>query len=246
MTSNEVHVLADQTAVARAAGAAMSDVVAVAVRRRGRCSVALSGGSTPRALYRVLATEFQTAIPWAHVHLFWGDERFVSHTDRDSNYGMARTELLNHVPCPADHVHPIPTHLPAPSAAADAYEATLRGYFASGVPRFDLILLGIGADGHTASLFPQSPALAIEDRSVAATVAPDRSGSRITLTLPVLLAADTAFVLATGAPKAAAVARALAPGTVVADCPAAALRGARGAVLWWIDRAAAGELEGTE
>jgi 6-phosphogluconolactonase len=246
MRSHQVHVLADQTAVARAVAAAVADVVADAVQRHGRCAVALSGGTTPRALYRVLATEFRTVIPWAHVRLFWGDERFVSHTDRDSNYGMAKAELLDHVPVVAGHVAPIPTHLPSPSAAADAYAATLRGYFGDGVPRFDLVLLGIGADGHIASLFPQSPALTTPDRLVTATQAPGTGHSRITLTLPVFRAADTTFVVATGATKAHAVARALAPDTAIADCPAAALRDATGVVVWWTDRAAAGELEGAE
>ena len=246
MTSNNVHVFADLTALARAVAAALSDVVADAVGRRGRCTVALSGGSTPRALYRVLAAEFRTVIPWAHVHLFWGDDRFVPHTDRDSNYGMAKAELLDHVPAAASQVVPIPTHLPTPEAAADTYAATLRGYFGDGVPRFDLVLLGIGADGHIASLFPRSPVLTTRDRLVAAAVAPGSGNPRITLTLPIFLSAHSTFVVATGATKAHAVARALAPDTAIADCPAAALRDSTGSVVWWIDRAAAEAVEGTE
>ena len=223
--------------VARAVAAAMQDVVADVMARRGRCAIALSGGSTPRALYRELAANHRSTIRWDHVDVFWSDERFVPAADPQSNYGMAKAALLDHVPCPAANVHAIPTDLDTPEAAADAYGSILRAYFGDGMPRFDLLLLGIGADGHTASLFPHSPALEINDAPVAATRAPDNGGARITLTLPVLLAAHTTFVLATGANKAPAIARALAPETPIADCPAAALRQSAGTVTWWLDTA---------
>jgi 6-phosphogluconolactonase len=245
MEFNRVRVFADETALARAVAAAIRVVAPDAVARRGRCAVALSGGSTPRTLYRELAAHHRSTIPWAHVDVFWGDERFVPATDPQSNYRMAKAELLDHVPCPAANVHAISTDLETPEAAAGAYTSTLREYFGDGFPRFDLLLLGIGMDGHTASLFPRSPALEINDAPVTATRAPDNS-PRITLTMPVLLAAHTTFVLAAGAGKASAMARALAPETPIADCPAAALRQSAGTVTWWIDRRAAGGLEGTE
>jgi len=236
MEFHSVRVFPDETALSRAVAAALKDVVTGAVARRGRCAVALSGGSTPRALYRELAAHYRATIAWAQVDVFWGDERFVPADDQQSNYGMAKAALLDHVPCPAANVHAIPTDLETPEAAANAYASTLRAYFGDGVPRFDLLLLGIGTDGHTASLFPHSPALAIDDRPVAATRAPDGS-PRITLTMPVLLAAHTTFVLATGANKAPAIARALAPETPFADCPAAALRQSAGTVTWWLNTA---------
>jgi 6-phosphogluconolactonase len=237
MEFHSVRVFADETAVSRAAAAALKDVVTGAVARRGRCAIALSGGSTPRALYRELAANHRSTIRWEHVDVFWGDERFVPPLDPQSNYGMAKAALLDHVPCRSANVHAIPTDLETPEAAADAYASILRAYFGDGMPRFDLLLLGIGADGHTASLFPHSPALEINDAPVAATRAPDNGGARITLTLPVLLAAHTTFVLATGANKAPAIARALAPETPIADCPAAALRQSAGTVTWWLDTA---------
>jgi 6-phosphogluconolactonase len=236
MEFHSVRVFADETAVSRAAAAALKDVVTGAVARRGRCAIALSGGATPRALYRELAANHRSTIRWEHVDVFWGDERFVPPLDPQSNYRMAKAALLDHVPCRSANVHAIPTDLETPEAGADAYASVLRAYFGDGMPRFDLLLLGIGADGHTASLFPHSPALEINDAPVAATRAPDGS-PRITLTMPVLLAAHTTFVLATGANKAPAIARALAPETPIADCPAAALRQSAGTVTWWLDTA---------
>jgi len=220
----------------------MSSTIARAIERHRRCTLALSGGSTPRALFRRLASDFRTEIPWQNVHVFWGDERFVAETDPASNFGTAKTTLLDHVPCPAGNIHPIPTHLDTAAAAADAYAAELRAYFGEGWPRFNLILLGIGEDCHTASLFPHSPALSTHDRIVTAVQPVGASGdavARITLTMPVLLAADTVFVLAAGARKAPALARVLAAGTTADDCPASALCRSNGAVTWWADRAAA-------
>ena len=236
---NDVRVLADGDALAHAVAAAVSQVIAHAIERRGRCALALSGGSTPRALFRVLTAEFRSIIRWPKLDVFWGDERFVPAISPESNYGMAKAELLDRVPLPAGNVHPIPTHLTTSEAAADAYGQTLRTYFGAGLPRFDLMLLGIGEDCHTASLFPHSPALAESDRFVVATPAPDGASWRVSLTTAVLTAAETVFVLATGVKKAPAIRRALAPGTDIADCPAAALRQRTGTTIWWIDRAAA-------
>lgn len=240
---NDVRVLADADALAHAVATAIANVIAHAVERRRRCALALSGGSTPRTLYRVLAAEFRSVMPWQELDVFWGDERFVPATSPESNYGMAKAELLDRVPLPAGNVHPIPTHLTTSEAAADAYAQTLRAYFGAGLPRFDLMLLGIGEDCHTASLFPHSSALAESDRLVVATPAPDGNGWRVSLTTAVLIAAETVFVLATGAKKAPAIRRALAPGTDIAGCPAAALRHRTGTTIWWIDRAAASGIE---
>jgi 6-phosphogluconolactonase len=240
--SADVRVLPDEDALALSVASAMAESIGRAVAGRASCAIALSGGSTPRALYRLIASDYRDDIPWRHVHIFLADERFVPETDPRSNYGMAKATLLDHVPCPPDHIHPIPTHLATAPAAADAYDTELRAYFGGEWPRLDLILLGIGEDCHTASLFPGSPALAVRDRVVVATTRGNSTQdavARITLTMPVLTAAETVFVLAAGTRKAAALARALAASTNRHECPASALRQSGGTIIWWADRAAA-------
>ncbi|HXT70555.1 MAG TPA: 6-phosphogluconolactonase [Vicinamibacterales bacterium] len=241
-SSPDVRVFADEDALARAVASAASETIVQAVAAHGRCGVALSGGSTPRALYRVLASSFRDRIPWQQVQIFWGDERFVAATDPRNNYGMAKATLLDHVPCPSGNIHPIPTHLDTAAAAADAYDAELCAYFGDRWPRFDLILLGIGEDCHTASLFPHSSALAERDRRVVSTLPEDGTEgavARVTLTMPALWAARTVFVLVAGERKSRALRRALAPATKTDECPASALRRSNGTVVWWVDRAAA-------
>ena len=138
----DVRIFADVGELSIRAAEAVVGRINDAVRDTGRCSVALSGGSTPRTLYRLLASEFQEQIPWAQVHVFWGDERYVALDDPRSNYRMARETLLDHVPCPAANIHPMPTDFPTPDLAAREYERTLRSCFADEWPRFDLVLLG--------------------------------------------------------------------------------------------------------
>ena len=237
-----LRVFPDGGALAHACAAVVADAIVHAIDRRARCALALSGGSTPRALHRALAAEFRSLVPWQHVDVFWGDERFVPATSPDSNYGTARADLLDHVPIPAAHVHPIPTDAASPEDAAGAYAETLQGYFLHGRPRFDLMLLGIGEDCHTASLFPHSPAAIDHDRLVVATQAPD-TGWRVSLAPSVLTAADIVFVLATGVSKAAAIKHALSPDTDIDECPAAALRYREGPTVWWLDRDAASALD---
>jgi 6-phosphogluconolactonase len=210
-----------------------------AVGHRGRCSLLLSGGSTPRTSYGRLATRYRDRVPWASVHLFWGDERFVPHGDPRSNYRMAREALLDHVPCPTANVHPIPTGLPSADAAALRYEDTLRAHFPEGRPAFDVALLGLGHDSHTASIFPGSPALGDTDRWAVAVAAAAEPPVRITLTMPALMAAAHLFVLVSGEGKAAALRHALDPASDPMQYPAARLQSAAGRVVWWADRAAA-------
>lgn len=211
-----------------------------AVHSAGRCSLVLAGGSTPRPLYALLASRFREAIPWDRVHLFWGDERYVAHDHVKSNFRMAKEALLDRVPCPARNVHPMRTDLADPDAAAREYEATLGEFFAGGDPRFDVVLLGLGDDGHMASLFPGSPALDERERWVVAATAPVEPRRRLTLTLPVLARAMQTHFLVTGAGKARVVRRVLTGSADVHRHPAAAL--ARGAVpvTWWLDHDAAG------
>jgi 6-phosphogluconolactonase len=235
----DVRVCADVSDLASRVAEATAAIMTTRVRAVGRCSLALSGGTTPRSLYARWASVFADRIPWADVHVFWGDERFVPIEDRRSNYRTARETLLDLVPCPAANVHAMPTSLGTPEIAAAAYEATLRRYFNDDRPRFDLLLLGLGTDGHTASLFPRSPALDETARWVLPVTAPADPPSRLTLTLPVLNAASHVYVLAAGPDKAAAVARVLSGTADVHRCPAAGLLSHGEGLVWWLDREAA-------
>jgi 6-phosphogluconolactonase len=222
--------------------AAESAVVVIhnAVQERGTCSVALSGGNTPPAIYALLASRFREEIPWASVHVFWGDERYVPPDDSRSNYRMAKETLLDRVPCPAANIHPMPTHFPTVDAAARDYETTLRSYFSTTWPRFDLVFLGLGPDGHTASLFPGSPALDERSRWVLPVLDPPAPPMRLTLTLPVLSQSAHTYFLVSGSGKAKALHAAIAGTADPHVCPAGGVRPAAG-LLWWVDKDAAGD-----
>ena len=242
----DVRVCADARDLSERAAAATAAIIAEAVNRHGRCSLVLSGGGTPRALYELLASTYRDQIPWSAVHLFWGDERYVDPADAASNYRMAREALLDHVPLPDRNIHPMPTGLVSPDAAAREYERDVRADVGSQSPPFDLVLLGLGEEGHTASLFPHSTALEETQRWVVAVTVPAEPPTRLTLTLPAITAADRIFVLVSGRTKAAALARVLDSASAPRDYPAAALRSARGMVTWWIDREAANDSTGAD
>jgi 6-phosphogluconolactonase len=210
------------------------------VRRRGRCSLVLSGGSTPITLHRLLATSHRDRIPWSVVDVFWADERYVPHDDSQSNYRMARETLLDQVPCPSANVHPMPTHFPDPDDAAWDYQATLERYWKGGTPQLDLVLLGMGPDGHTASLFPGSSALDERIRLVMAATVPE-SPRRLTLTFPALARSAQIHFLVSGAEKAVALGQVVS-GADRASYPAAGVRSAGRSVVWWVDRDAASAL----
>jgi 6-phosphogluconolactonase len=226
--------------LSRGAAESAARLLSDAVRARGSASLALAGGATPEPAYRALAGDAGKEIDWARVHVFWGDERFVPHDDARSNYRMAREMLLDHVPCPAANVHPMPTHHANPESAAREYEAALRDFFGEGPPRFDLIHLGVGSDGHVASLFPGSPAVRETTRWVVPSDAPDGS-PRLTLTLPVLTEAARIHFIVTGAGKARAVHAVLAGSADGKDLPAAQVQAAGAHVTWWLDRDAAAQ-----
>ena len=205
----------------------------------GPAVVALSGGSTPKALFTLLATaEFAGRIPWARVHWCWGDERFVPPDDPSSNYRMAHEAMLSHVPVPPDHVHPIPTTGLSPAAAAAVYEQTLRELHGDGDlsrPLFEIVLLGLGTNGHFASLFPDTPSL--QEREAWVTeVTPAGEKTRITLTYPALESCRHAAFMVAGAEKREALAAVRAGQE---DLPAAQYRPA-GELHWFVDDAAAG------
>jgi 6-phosphogluconolactonase len=228
--------------VAREAAAEFARSAAAACAARGAFRVALAGGTTPCAAYEALAHPggpHASSIPWERVHVFFGDERQVPPDSEHSNCRMACDALLRHVPIPDAQVLRIRGENPDPERAAEEYEEILRSRFrlaGTETPRFDLVLLGMGADGHTASLFPGSRALEEQQRLAVATRAPVEPIGRISLTLPVFNAASSVIVLVTGSAKGAAFARVRGG----ADLPVARVRPVNGSVLWLADRAAAG------
>jgi 6-phosphogluconolactonase len=238
-----VRVLPDPPAMFRTAAAELSAAARAAVAQQGRFSLALPGGHTPRGLYALLAGDeaFRTAIPWARTHVFWGDERHVPPEDPDSNYRMAREVLLDRVPLPAANVHRVFAEERDAGRAAARYEQELRGFFGlegAALPRFDFVLLGLGPDGHTASLFPGTSALQEATRLVVATHVPALGTDRITLTLPVLNQAACVTFLVSGAEKAPVV-RAVLEQRRGTPLPAQRVR-PTGRLLWLLDAAAAG------
>ncbi|WP_457653866.1 6-phosphogluconolactonase [Rhodocaloribacter sp.] len=239
-----LRVFEDDAEMIRQAAAEVARLAARAAARRGRFSVALAGGHTPKPLYEALARDHRDAIPWDLVHVFWGDERFVPHDDPRSNFRMAREALLSRVPIPSDQIHPMPTEGLSPGEAARDYEKTLRRHFEGSWPRLDLALLGLGADGHTASLFPGAPALHERRRWVAEALAPDEPRQRLTLTFPVFNHAGHVHFIAGGAGKAEALRCALDPEARPERCPAAGIRPAHGNRVWWLDRAIVRSLPG--
>ncbi|MEE9155364.1 MAG: 6-phosphogluconolactonase [Gemmatimonadota bacterium] len=237
----ELRIFEDVEELARAAA---EEFQGRASSKRGgddRFTVALSGGSTPRRLHGLLASEpYRDRIPWKRVHLFWGDKRAVPPDHPDSNFGAARKTLLTEVPIPTGNVHRIKAELSDAAAAAEDYERELRRFFdlsEDEFPRFDLILLGMGADGHTASLFPRSKALEETRRLVVAPWVEKLEAHRVTLTLPVLNRAACVIFLVAGVAKAEALSRILAGGQGPSDRPAGLVQPESGELLWFIDRA---------
>ena len=249
MPSNPiVDVFADVDALAAAAATYFADRAQEAIAARGRFMVALAGGTTLRALYSLLATERRDAVQWPAVHVFWSDERHVPPTRPESNFGAAQDVMLSRVPVPAAQVHRIRAERPDAATVAARYERTLRREFslaADAWPVFDLVLLGMGPDGHTASLFPGSDALTCTDRLVLAPWVEIHQAHRLTLSLPVLNHAAHVAFLVSGKAKAA-VLRDVLEGPEPPDVlPARAVRPADGRVSWFVDRAAAACLGGS-
>lgn len=242
-----VYVCADQGDVARNAARRFVDWAWQAIARDGHFHVALSGGSTPRELYRLLATnEYRVQVDWPRVHLFWGDERAVPPDHPDSNYGVVRRELLLRVPIPPVNVHRMEAEDPNIGAAAQRYEETMRQVMSMddrGIPRFHLVLLGMGADGHTASLFPGSKMLRETSRWVSTPMVAKLGMRRMTLTLPVLDAARRVLFLVTGGDKAARLREVLCT-EPQPPLPAQMVQPRFGERLFLVDRAAAELLSG--
>ena len=219
-----------------------------AVASRSQFTVALSGGSTPRRLYALLAdpaAPFRGAIEWSRVHLFWGDERHVPPEDPQSNYRMASEELLSRVPIPEANVHRVEAELPDAAEAAARYDAELARFFALSpgeFPRFDLMLLGIGPEGHTASLFPGTRALDVLDRRVVENWVPKLNAFRITMTLPVFARAAAVLFLVAGEDKAPILRVVFDPKAPAEALPCQRIRPESGELIWLVDRPAAAGL----
>lgn len=234
-------IFADMDALSRAVVEGSVRVVNQAVAARGRCLIALSGGRTPEKAYELWSTEFREQMPWAKTHFFWGDERFVPADDPKSNYRMTRESLFRHIPTPPENIHPIETNFPQADEAARAYEKVVRGFIPEAGPSFDLMFLGVGGEGHTASLFPDSPALREEKRWVVGVRAPAEPPVRISLTFPILRRPRVTYFLLAGTEKQEIVAALRKDaGAGVEELPVEMLR-PEGEVIWFLDRAAAGE-----
>ena len=247
--SRQVYPNAD--ALAKAAALDLLQLAQQSVTDRGVFTLALAGGSTPRKLYSLLATDpdFRD-FPWSQTHLFFGDERHVPPTHIDSNYLMTSTTLLATGLVPPSHVHRVRAEMPDANAAAADYDVELRTFFAqamrlNGFPRFDVILLGMGPDGHTASLFPGSAALEEKERWAVANYVEKFKSTRITFTFPVLNAARTVLLLIAGADKAAMLREVLVTERDSALYPVQRVQPVDGAKAWLLDEAAAAQLSST-
>ena len=259
MSSPDVRTFVDLASLSETAAAEIARIAQASISARGRFTIALAGGNTPRRTYELLGTRYRDAIDWARTDVFFGDERFVPHSDPRSNYEMAEDALLRRVPITATHVHPIPTGAATVAEAADRYEATLRrvlGDYTTAIgttgigsadpgtgtsATVDLAVLGVGPDGHTASLFPGSPALDERrrwTREVAAPTGVQPAVPRITTTVPFLNGARAVVFLVAGEDKRRVVSEILRGGPAALTYPAALIE-PRGRVLWLIEQSAA-------
>jgi 6-phosphogluconolactonase len=246
--SPHIQVVADREALSWTAAQKFLELSQAAIKRHGRFSVALSGGSTPRDFYALLANpdaEFRNQLAWDKLDLFWGDERHVPPDDAESNYRMANEAMLSKAPVPETNIHRVRAELPDAEAAARAYEEELRRYFnvaQGGSPHFDLALMGLGPDGHTASLFPQTPALHERDLWVVANWVQKLHKYRITLTAPALCSAANILFLVAGGDKATALRDVLHGPFHPDQWPAQIFRNCTSPVTWLIDQLAARQL----
>jgi 6-phosphogluconolactonase len=239
----EIEIYPDAEQLTQAAAEQFTALAQTAINERGRFTVALSGGSTPRALFQLLATDSFTArIDWSSVQVFWGDERGVPPEHPDSNYRMASETLLDYVPVPESNVHRMQGELD-PTRAANAYSEILRQTFEESPPVFDLILLGMGDDGHTASLFPGTAAVYERNRWVVGHFVGRLQTWRITLTPVVINAARTVLFLVSGANKAERLKQVLEGAFQPHVLPAQIVQPRKSRLLWLVDKAAAAKLK---
>jgi 6-phosphogluconolactonase len=235
MGTRRLEVFPDKAALVSRALVRTVEILEAAIAQTGRATIALAGGSTPKPLYAALA---QQPLPWDAIHVFWGDERYVPPTDATSNEGMARKAWLDQVPFPPENIHPMPTDAADPAIAAEQHDQHLRQFFqvAPGeFPALDLILLGMGDDGHTASLFPKTAALTVSDRLV--TVGQKANQPRITFTAPFINQAHNVMFLIAGADKQSALQNVLASTGDETTYPSRLIQ-PQGVLYWLLDQAA--------
>ena len=233
-------ILADKTALVTRATELVLGEIEQALQARGECTLVLAGGSTPKPLYEAIARQ---NLPWERLQIFWGDERYVSPDHPDSNAGMARRAWLDKVSFPAANIHPLPTEAANPTVDAQSYEQELRQYFgtqAGEFPAFDLILLGMGDDGHTASLFPHTAALGVSDRLI--TVGNKDGEPRLTMTVPLINQARCVLFLVAGAAKRPALAQVFSPTGDAQTYPSKLIH-PQGKLIWLLDYDAGAELK---
>ncbi|MFL5624993.1 MAG: 6-phosphogluconolactonase [Ktedonobacteraceae bacterium] len=243
----QVAIYPDTNTLSQQAAQYIVRLVQESIVTRGRFSIALSGGSTPKVLYGLLGSEpYRDQIDWSKVDIFWSDERCVPPDSPDSNYAMAREVLLSRAPLSPQQVHRMPAERPDHDAAAQAYEHEIKQSFdTSGIPDFDLIQLGMGPEGHTASLFPHQASLHEQQRLVIFVTVPKPPPPRLTFTPPILNAARHVLFLVTGAEKADAVQAVIEGDYQPEEYPAQIVRPTDGEVVWMLDEAAAGKLTKT-
>jgi 6-phosphogluconolactonase len=239
---SSIRVFDDHESMSAAAALAVAELAAGS---SGPFSIALSGGSTPRRLYELLVDD-SSGMDWENIHLFQGDERFVPHGDPASNFGPVKSILLERIGIPDKNIHGVPVNAPTAVEAAAIYEKELRDHFGihdDGFPEFDLVLLGLGDDGHTASIFPGDPVINEKERWTAAVTAPPgvEPPERVTLTLRLLNAAKNIFFLVSGESKADVLHDILFMGRMAADDYPAAMISPDGPLVWFVDRAAYGD-----
>jgi len=237
-----VKVFSNATAVAEFAAESFVKIAGESIQQHGLFTAALSGGSTPKLFYKELAApERQRRLAWEKAHLFWGDERCVLPDHSDSNYRMVRETLLNEINIPEGNIHRVPAELDV-RLAAFQYEEELRGFFEGKWPRFDLVLLGMGDDGHTASLFPGSAGLNEEERWFIANYAPKNQFWRLTLSKNAINAARNILVLVQGPQKADMIAKVQAEGEGEYEKPIQLITPWDGKMVWALDVEAASKL----
>lgn len=240
--TGKIHILPDPASLNAAVAQTWLEQSNAAIAERGAFHVALSGGNTPRGLFQLLASpDWRERFDWQHIHLYFGDERFVPPTQPDSNYRMARESMLDQLAIPAENIHPVPTERQEATASAQAYEKALRRCLpvaTNGWPVFDVMLQGIGDDGHTASLFPGTAILQERDQWVAAVYVDKLDAWRISVTFPVIDQARCIMFLAAGSGKADILRDVLSQPPGDEPYPVQMIR-AQGEMHWYVDSAAA-------
>ena len=236
----KIVILEDEESVGKAAADLIVSISKLAIAKNGKFTIALSGGKTPSRLFSILAERpYVKEIDWKSTYIFWGDERYVPSNNAQNNSFVARKILLDNIPVPAENIFPIQVNIP-PAAAASHYEKTLRLFFRTELPSFDLILLGLGEDGHTASLFPGTPVLTEKDALVKEVLLEEQQVYRITFTIPLINNAKHILFLVTGREKAGILFKVLEGKASPQKYPAKLIKAGKGKKLfWYADKSAA-------